>query len=168
MLRNRNLLIVVLLILEIIHMRVYLLIKYKLACTVCRQKFIIIFVVLLAEVLTKLRQLFVRIFAEIRADDVLVEAKHVVVEVIGSLKRAPGSSIEHGAVDHVTSFNTLFPQVQGDYLSSQTATIDVQSCLASLLALLRLFLVPFLHIGLVNVVDYGFGILPCSAVGYLS
>ena len=79
MLRNRNLLIVVLLILEIIHMRVYLLIKDKLACTVCSQKFIIIFVVLLAEVLTKLRKHLVRIFAEISANDILVEAKHIVV-----------------------------------------------------------------------------------------
>ena len=79
MLCNRNFIKVVLFILEIIHVGVYLIIKYKHACFVCRQKFIIIFVVLLAKVLTKLRKHFVRIFAEVSANDILVEAKHIVV-----------------------------------------------------------------------------------------
>ena len=79
MLCNRNFIVVVFFIHEIVHVGVYLFIKYKHACFVCRQKSIIIFIVLLAEVLTKLRKHLVRIFAEISANDILVEAKHIVV-----------------------------------------------------------------------------------------
>lgn len=157
MLCNSNFLIVVLSVLITKHVRIYLLIKDELSCTVCRQKLIIIFVVLVAEILTKLWQYFVRRFAEGWANAPLVEAEHIVVEVISCLKWAPGRSINYSAVDHVTSILAFFPQVQSDYLRSQATSIDVKSWPLP-------FLLLFLHIGLVNVIDYILRITPCSAV----
>ena len=127
MLCNSNFLIVVLSVLITKHVRIYFLIKDELSCTVCRQKLIIIFVVLLAEILTKLRQYFVRRCAEVCANAPLVKAEHIVVEEISRLKRAPGRSIKHSAVDHVTSILAFFPQVQSNYLRSQATSIDVKS-----------------------------------------
>ena len=118
MLCDGNFLIVVLLILVIIHVRIYFFIKYKHSWAIIRQKSIIIVVILLTEIRSELRKNSVRLFAEIRAYDKLVEAEHIVVKEIRRLDGAPGRSVKHGAIDNITSFLTFFSQVQANYLRS--------------------------------------------------